>query len=102
MTFLVIATVWTFVRDFQGRATRIARLIEAPTELTGKKAAGAQNVPSGDLRVAGVGFRYQSNGALILSGRFGGSVRSLSRCPAGVSPHSPRRFPRRSRARGSR
>ena len=45
MTFLVIATVWTFIKDFQGRATRIARLIEAPTELTGKKAAGAQDVP---------------------------------------------------------
>ena len=68
MTFLVIATVWTFIKDFQGRATRIARLIEAPTELTGKKAAGAQDVPSGDLRVEGVGFRYQSNGVSILSG----------------------------------
>lgn len=65
-TFLVIATVWGFVKDFQGRANRIARLLEAPTERPGKKDARITEICNGDLRVENVGFRYQADGAAIL------------------------------------
>lgn len=65
-TFLVISIVWTFIKDFQGRAVRIAQLIDAPTERTGRKNAGLKDIPSGDIRAENVEFRYKAGGASVL------------------------------------
>ncbi len=61
-TFLVVATVWVFVKDFAGRANRLARLLEAPTETTAKKDRGIMQIPSGDIQVENVTFRYPKGG----------------------------------------
>ena len=58
MTFLVVATVWVFIKDFAGRANRVARLLESPTEAVGKKDKGVMDIPAGDIRVENVTFRY--------------------------------------------
>lgn len=58
MTFLVVATVWVFIKDFAGRANRVARLLESPTEAVGKKEKGIMDIPTGDIRVENVTFRY--------------------------------------------
>lgn len=58
MTFLVVATVWVFIKDFAGRANRVARLLESPTEAAGKKEKGIMDIPAGDIRVENVTFRY--------------------------------------------
>ena len=58
MTFLVVATVWVFIKDFSGRATRLAKLLESPTEAVGKKDKGIMDVPAGGIRVENVTFRY--------------------------------------------
>lgn len=58
MTFLVVATVWVFIKDFSGRATRLAKLLESPMEAVGKKDKGIMDVPAGDIRVENVTFRY--------------------------------------------
>lgn len=61
-TFLVIATVWVFVKDFAGRANRLARLLEAPTEAINKKEKGIIEIPTGDICVENVTFRYPKSG----------------------------------------
>lgn len=58
MTFLVVATVWVFIKDFAGRANRVARLLEAPTETAGKAEKGIMDIPKGDIDVENVTFRY--------------------------------------------
>lgn len=58
MTFLVVATVWVFIKDFAGRANRVARLLESPTEAVGKKEKGIVDIPTGDIHVENVTFRY--------------------------------------------
>ncbi len=58
MTFLIIATVWIFIKDFSGRANRVARLLESPTEAAGKKEKGIMDIPTGDIHVENVTFRY--------------------------------------------
>lgn len=60
MTFLVVATVWVFIKDFAGRANRVARLLEAPTETAGKKNKGIVDVPTGDIQIRNLTFRYPS------------------------------------------
>jgi ATP-binding cassette subfamily B protein AbcA/BmrA len=60
MTFLVVATVWVFMKDFAGRANRVARLLEAPTETAGKKNKGIVDVPTGDIQIRNLTFRYPS------------------------------------------
>ena len=57
-TILVVATVWVFIKDFHGRANRIARLIESPTEAQGKKNTGKTEIPLGDIQIQNVSFRY--------------------------------------------
>lgn len=58
MTFLVVATVWVFIKDFAGRANRVARLLEAPTETAGKAEKGIMDIPKGDIDVENVTFHY--------------------------------------------
>lgn len=58
MTFLVVATVWVFIKDFAGRANRVARLLEAPTETAGKAEKGIMDIPKGDIDVENVTFCY--------------------------------------------
>ncbi len=65
-TFLVISIVWGFVKDFQGRANRLARLIEAPAETTGKMDSGKVDIPDGDICAEKVEFRYQENDKPVL------------------------------------
>ncbi len=65
-TFLVIATVWVFVKDFAGRANRLARLLEAPTETISKKQKEIMEIPSGDIRMESVTFRYPKGGNAVL------------------------------------
>lgn len=60
MTFLVVATVWVFIKDFAGRANRVARLLEAPTETAGKAEKGIMDIPKGDIDVENVTFCYPS------------------------------------------
>ena len=57
-TFAVISTIWAFVKDFSGRANRLARLLEMPTEMEKKNASGRKEIPVGDIQVANVSFCY--------------------------------------------
>ena len=67
VTFVVISTVWTFVKDFSGRATRLAGLLEASAEPHGKQDKGSVQVPNGDLSVEGISFCYPTADAPTLS-----------------------------------
>lgn len=66
LIFLVISIVWGFVKDFQGRANRLARLIEAPTEKAGRQDSGRADIPDGEICAENVEFRYQEEGRPIL------------------------------------
>ncbi len=57
-TFVVISTVWVFVKDFAGRAYRLAELMDAPTEIETKRKEGEVQLPTGDICVENVTFRY--------------------------------------------
>ena len=65
-TFLVISIMWGFVKDFQGRANRLARLLEAPTEMSGKKNSGMEDIPAGDIHAERVRFHYKGNDNPVL------------------------------------
>lgn len=66
-TFMILAIVWGFVKDFQGRAHRLARMIEAPQEaMTTKKKANVE-IPQGDITADGVGFTYGSGEKSVFS-----------------------------------
>ncbi len=65
-TFAVISTIWAFVKDFSGRANRLARLLEMPTELEKKKASGRKDVPAGDIQVEEITFRYPKGGKAVV------------------------------------
>ena len=67
VTFVVISTVWTFVKDFSGRATRLAGLLEASAEPHGKQDKGSVQVPNGDLSAEGISFCYPTADAPTLS-----------------------------------
>lgn len=66
-TFLTIATVWSFVKDFNGRAVRLAQLIESPAEQMGKVDKGSKDVPSGDIRFENMSFTYSKDAAPVMS-----------------------------------
>ena len=57
VAMMLISIVWQFIKDFQGRAYRLARLIEAPREDL-KKDKGATDIPDGDIEVKGISFSY--------------------------------------------
>ncbi len=74
-----LSVIYGFVQDFAGRAHRIARLVEfekeAPVSVKQKKkvrkaarkaAAAAVPMPSGDLQIQNVAFRYKEDGAYAL------------------------------------
>ena len=65
-TFLIISIVIGFVKDFHGRANRLARLIEAPTEMTQKKDVGIMEIPSGDIQAENVVFSYGNGSVPVL------------------------------------
>lgn len=59
LAFVFISIIWTFVKDFQGRAYRLARLLEAPREDDAKKKSkGITEIPNGDIEVKNVSFAY--------------------------------------------
>ncbi len=69
-TFLTISIIWGFVKDFAGRAYRIARLIEAPKETPiqkgkQKKKAQAAQIPQGDIQLNDLSFRYQTGSPVL-------------------------------------
>lgn len=66
LTMVLVSILWTFVKDFQGRAFRLARLIESPRE---DDAANADHtdIPVGDIEVKDMSFAYTKDGANALS-----------------------------------
>lgn len=66
-TFMVLSIVWGFVKDFQGRAHRLARLIEVPQEIVAGKKKAACEIPHGDITVENVDFVYGKSDRRVLS-----------------------------------
>jgi len=60
-TFLVFSIFWGFIKDFNGRANRLARLIESPTEAVHKKKDKWKEIPNGDIKAEQVNFSYKEN-----------------------------------------
>lgn len=66
-TFMVLSIVWGYVKDFQGRAHRLARLIEAPQEAVAGKKKDTCEIPQGDITVEHVDFVYGKSDRRVLS-----------------------------------
>lgn len=65
-TIVFVSILWTFLKDFQGRAFRMARLVESPRE---DDAANKDNtdIPMGDVKVQKLSFAYKADGSKALS-----------------------------------
>lgn len=66
--FMAITVIWTFVKDFQGRAFRLARLIEAPKEETTvrhQKNKSVEQMPKGDIHLKEVSFSYKEGESVL-------------------------------------
>ncbi len=66
VAMVLISIVWTFIKDFQGRAYRLARLIEAPREEFDKDKS-ATEIPDGDIEIRGVSFTYPNQENSVLT-----------------------------------
>ena len=57
-TFMVLAIIWGYIKDFLGRAHRLARMIEAPQEAINTKEKVNTKILQGDITAEGVSFTY--------------------------------------------
>lgn len=65
LALVFVSIVWTYVKDFQGRAFRISRLIESPREEDDK--GSSTEIPDGDLEVRNLDFAYGEGKHNVLS-----------------------------------
>lgn len=61
--FIMISIYWVLIKDFNGRAYRVARLCEAPQE--DAKKGGITEIGDGDLKFGNVDFNY-TNGEKVI------------------------------------
>lgn len=60
VAFVFVSIVWTYLKDFQGRAHRLAELLDSPREddSSRRKQRGITDIPSGGIEVKNMSFSY--------------------------------------------